>query len=207
MARHLTLRVVARAAARQGAPALLRVGGRRSLNLGRRHHRARDPRRRAPARESVPGRTSLIGRPHRRRKPPQPLHRLRDERRRPQAPQLANPRIQHTHHRSVRVHVQPNPCALGHTGAPVIAALPLAPVATAIGANLRARRRVCALRPRAVTSPRSPRPRQARSAWHARCRRARGGSRRTPAARSLARHPARARPTSRHTRARAGGTR
>ena len=114
---------------------------RRTRDLRRRRNHAHDPRRRTGTREPVAGRACFVRHPHRPRKLPQPLDRLRRQRRRPQTPKLTRRRVQHARDRLTRMHIQPHPRTLSHTGASRNCGSTAAPTATATRANLRARRR------------------------------------------------------------------
>lgn len=60
----------------------------------------------------------------------------------PHAPKLARPRIEHARDDLARMHIQPGPRTLNHTGASRNYRSTAAPLATATRANLRARRRI-----------------------------------------------------------------
>src|SRR3954447_23484882 len=118
----------------------------RARDPRRRRDRARDPGRRTGTREPIAGRTSLIGDTHRRRELLQPARRLDRQRRRPQAPKLTRPCVKNACNRLARVHIQPDPRTLSHSGASRNCGSTAAPLATATRANLRARRRAYAIR-------------------------------------------------------------
>ena len=98
---------------------------RRTRDLRRRRHRARDPRRRARPRQPVPGRPSLIRDPHRPRQRRQPRDRLRrpaGTRRRPQAHRSTASNTPATTDRACTSSPTQLPSAI--PAPPVIAALP-----------------------------------------------------------------------------------